>query len=113
MGEDDTLFEFLLIWCVIRLVEFTPTANKIEYQIRNSSLICLRNMSKLLLAGYLQPSSQEEHTHSLLMTSETVVCLMIINPANKPKDKINGLLCTIEIIPNGSLTASIATLIHY
>lgn len=36
MGEDDTLFEFLLIWCVIRLVEFTPTANKIEYQIRNS-----------------------------------------------------------------------------
>ena len=43
VGEDDTLFEFLLIWCVIRLVEFRPTANKIEYQIRNPNLIHLRN----------------------------------------------------------------------
>ena len=40
------LFEFLLIWCVIRLVEFNPTAIKIEYQIRKPDLIHLINMSK-------------------------------------------------------------------
>lgn len=87
MGEEDTLLEFRLIWCVIRLVEFRPTANKIEHQIRNPDLIHQRNMSKSLLVGYQQPFLREEHTHSLLMTSVTVVCLMIINPTNKPKDK--------------------------
>lgn len=46
MGEEDILFEFLLIWCVIRLVEFKPTAIKIEYQIRKPDLIHLRNKSK-------------------------------------------------------------------
>lgn len=40
MGEEEILFEFLLIWCVIRLVEFNPTAMKIEYQIRKPDYIC-------------------------------------------------------------------------
>lgn len=34
VGEDDTLFEFLLIWCDIRFDEFNPTAKKIEYEIK-------------------------------------------------------------------------------
>lgn len=87
MGEEEILFEFLLIWCVIRLVEFNPTAMKIEYQIRNPDLIHLRNISKSHLVGYLQPFLQEEHTHSLLTTSETVIYLMITNPTNEPKDE--------------------------
>lgn len=89
------LFEFLLIWCVIRLVEFNPTAIKIEYQIRKPDLIHLINMSKSQLVGYLQPFLQEEHIHSLLMTSETVIYLMITNPTNKPKDEKKIQLATL------------------
>jgi len=113
VGDEEILFEFLLIWCVIRLVEFNPTAIKKEYQIRKPDLIHLINISQSQLVRYLQPFLQEEHTHSLLMTSETVIYLMITNPTNKPKDekKINQLHYTIEIIPNGSLTALILGLL--
>ena len=77
------LFDVSFVWLNLDSLQMRLNI-KLEILIYSSKK---QMMSTSLLVGYLQPSLQEEHTHSLLMTSVTVACLMIINPKDKPKDK--------------------------
>ena len=84
VGDDETLLEFLLIWCVMRFDEFRPTATN-STKISQSHVVSHIGFNivftvQLGSVSYLQVFSQEVHIHFLLKLGETAVYLRTINP---------------------------------